>query len=504
MHRNLVRFLFPAAILIVGLIAMRTGHRVDAGEYRQILFPVLGGASYGNDFGNPRVGHTHQGNDLFRKKMTPVIAVADGVLQRVSWPQPSYGYFISLEDDEGWDYWYIHLNNDKPGTDDGNGGGNFAYAPGAEDGARVKAGQVIGYVGDSGNAEPTPPHLHFEIHRPTGAVINPYESLQRATVRFTPVRRDALPGEIFPYGTFPGGAYVAMGDVFPEHEGVEIVTGAGAGGGPNVQILTTGGAQLAGWFSHSTKYFRGGTDVAVGNVTGDAGVEIIAAPASNASPYVRVLSPAGSVLKEFLAFPRTFTGGVSVTTADLDGDGLSEIIVGAGKGFTPTVRIFTGQGVFVKEFLAYAAGFRGGIDVAGVSASTEDQGYIVTSPLGGGGPNIRTYRQDGTMLGSFFSGSSKFRGGMRVTATREETGGLRISTIPASGQASQLRFFTFNGEPRGETATIFEEWWGGGFDIATDGVTWYGTTLGGRQTSLRSFSPPVTTPDEEPTGVVGE
>lgn len=504
MHRNPVRFLFPAAILIVGLVAMHSYQHVEAGEYRQILFPVLGGASYANDFGNPRVGHTHQGNDLFQKKMTPVIAVTDGTLQRVSWPQPSYGYFISLEDDEGWDYWYIHLNNDKPGTDDGKGGGNFAYAPGAEDGARVKAGQIIGYVGDSGNAETTPPHLHFEIHRPTGAVINPYESLQRSTVRYTPTRRDPLVGEVFPYANFSGGAYVAMGDVLTGNDGSEIVTGAGRGGGPNIKIFSTGGLELASWFSHSKKFFVGGIDVAVGNVTGDAGSEIIAAPASSASSYVRVLTPTGTVLKEFLAFPRSFTGGVSVTTADLDGDGLSEIIVGAGKGFTPTVRIFTGEGVFVKEFLSYAAGFRGGIDVAGVSASTDDPGYIVTSPLGGGGPNIRTYRQDGTMLGSFFSGSSKFRGGMRVAAHRETTGGLQISTVPASGQASQLRFFTFNGEPRGETATIFEEWWGGGFDVATDGITWYGTTLGGRQTSLRSFTPPLPVPDEEPTGVVGE
>lgn len=496
MTRSFFRLLSPAILVVVGTLFYSSTQRVNAGEYRPILFPILGGASYYNDFGNPRSGgRTHQGNDLFRKKQTPVIAVTDGTLNQVSWPQPSYGYFISLEDDEGWDYWYIHLNNDTPGTDNGQGGGNFAYAPGAEDGARVQAGQVIGYVGDSGNAETTPPHLHFEIHRPTGEVINPFESLQRATIRFTPTPRSPLVGEFFPYAKFLGGAYIALGEVDAEHAGLEVVTGAGPGGGPNVQILTPEGQPLSDWFSHSKKYFRGGIDVAIGDVDGDAQNEIIAAPASGASPYVRVLTATGVVKKEFLAFPRKFTGGVNLSAADLDGDGKAEIIVGAGRGFTPTVRIFSGEGVFINEWLAYGVGFRGGVDVTAVSATPTDPGYIVTSPQRGGGPHIKTWRSDGTMLGSFFSMNSKFHGGVRVTASRDEDETIRIAAIPASGQSSHIRFLRFDGTDLGGDAAIFEEWWGGGFDIATDGTTWFGSTLGGRQTSVRSFTPRVIFPD---------
>jgi len=505
MLRRLLFITFPAFLIIAGVFIFVQERPVGAGEYRDILFPILGGASYANDFGNPRSGgRKHQGNDLFRKKMTPVIAVTDGVLKQVSWPQPSYGYFISLEDDDGWDYWYIHLNNDKPGTDDGQGGGNFAYAPGAEDGARVKAGQIIGYVGDSGNAETTPPHLHFEMHRPTGAAINPYESLQRATVRVTPEKRSPLTGEFFPYGTFPGGAYIAMGDLLPQHDGEELVTGAGPGGGPNIQIFNTDGVQLAGWYSHSQKYFRGGIDVAVGDVTGDGKADIVTAPATNASAYVRVLTPSGEVVKEFLAFPASFIGGVNVSTADLDGDGKHEIIVGAGRGSTPLVRIFSDQGVLLYEWLAYVSDFRGGIDVSGVSATPEDPGYIVTSPLRGGGPEVRTFRTDGTMIGAFFSYSSKFRGGVRVSADRDSDDHLRIATVPASGGASQLRFFRYWGQDIGGTSTIYEEWWGGAFDITTNGTSWYGSTLGGRQTSVRSFTPDQYDTDEDPTGPFGE
>jgi peptidoglycan hydrolase-like protein with peptidoglycan-binding domain len=70
--------------------------------------------------------------------------------------------------------WYIHLNNDTPGTDDGLGWG---IAEGIVPGARVSAGQLIGWVGDSGNAEDTDPHLHFELHDAYGVIVDPYPAL---------------------------------------------------------------------------------------------------------------------------------------------------------------------------------------------------------------------------------------------------------------------------------------------------------------------------------------
>jgi len=82
-----------------------------------------------------------------------------------------------LRDADGYQYNYIHLNNDTPGTDDGVGGYSNAFGPGIAQGARVTRGQVVGYVGDSGNAENIGPHLHFEIRLPDGTAIDPYQSL---------------------------------------------------------------------------------------------------------------------------------------------------------------------------------------------------------------------------------------------------------------------------------------------------------------------------------------
>ena len=142
-----------------------------------MLFPVGGDDLFFADddtigFGACRAGCTrlHEGVDVMAPKMTEVYAVADGT---VSWIG-SRCCSVFIQHDDGWMSWYIHLNNDTPGTDDGLGWG---IAEGVVAGARVSAGQVIGWVGDSGNAEDTDPHLHFELHDAYGAIVDPYPAL---------------------------------------------------------------------------------------------------------------------------------------------------------------------------------------------------------------------------------------------------------------------------------------------------------------------------------------
>jgi hypothetical protein len=163
-----------------------------------ILFPLENRISWTDTFGAARSGgRTHAGNDLMAPKMTPLLAVVDGTLDWMNFTgklssynnQPYYN--ILLRGDDGNDYFYIHINNDTPGTDDGLGGTQYAYAPGLTNGSHVHRGDVIAYVGDSGNAEDTASHLHFEIHlggyvSATGtqtrspSVIDPYASLKAA------------------------------------------------------------------------------------------------------------------------------------------------------------------------------------------------------------------------------------------------------------------------------------------------------------------------------------
>ena len=153
-----------------------------------MVFPLPKKFTWTDTFGAARSGgRTHEGNDIMVPKMTPLLAVVDGTAEwlNLTGELSSYNarpyYNLLLRGDDGNDYFYIHMNNDTPGTDDGLGGVRYAYAPGLTNGARVSAGQLIGWAGDSGNAEDVGSHLHFELH--LGGYknpVDPYASLVAA------------------------------------------------------------------------------------------------------------------------------------------------------------------------------------------------------------------------------------------------------------------------------------------------------------------------------------
>jgi hypothetical protein len=132
------------------------------------VFPVYGPASFSDDFraGRASTGW-HHGNDIFAAFGAPILAVTDGELFLVGWNTIG-GNRLWLRDGQGNEFYYAHLS---------------AFSPLARDGARVQAGDVIGFVGTSGDALGTPPHLHFEIHPRAllwlgyDGVVNPYPYL---------------------------------------------------------------------------------------------------------------------------------------------------------------------------------------------------------------------------------------------------------------------------------------------------------------------------------------
>jgi murein DD-endopeptidase MepM/ murein hydrolase activator NlpD len=147
---------------------------------------------YTNTFLACRAGCTrpHLGVDVLTRgvKGYPVVAFDDGV---VSWISDTC-CSLHITFDDGWSVRYIHLNNDTPGTDDGLGEG---IAPGIERGTRVTAGQLIGWAGDSGNAENVSPHLHFEIIDPEGRWHDPTPYVDRAVKLTAPIPDDPEEGE---------------------------------------------------------------------------------------------------------------------------------------------------------------------------------------------------------------------------------------------------------------------------------------------------------------------
>jgi hypothetical protein len=135
-----------------------------------------------DDYGAPRWSGWHQGNDIMSPRRQPVVAAVNGRVDLHMSTTRTGTCMLYLRHRTGWTYVYIHLNNDLTQSNDNRGGcrEGVAYATGLRDGELVRRGQLLGYVGDSGDANGIEPHLHFEIRRPGGAPIDPQQYLRRA------------------------------------------------------------------------------------------------------------------------------------------------------------------------------------------------------------------------------------------------------------------------------------------------------------------------------------
>ena len=168
-------------IALLGLTGTASAANPKKGAVPTLIFPVAGAATYIDDFGQARAGGPHQGNDLMAAKKTPVVAAEAGTV--TFWTtSASAGCMLYLHGDSGTTYEYIHLNNDLTMRNDNKGKcvPGVSYARGLKNGAKVAAGQMIGYVGDSGDANGIASHLHFEVHPNGGAAVSPYPYLQAA------------------------------------------------------------------------------------------------------------------------------------------------------------------------------------------------------------------------------------------------------------------------------------------------------------------------------------
>jgi murein DD-endopeptidase MepM/ murein hydrolase activator NlpD len=125
-----------------------------------------------DSFEEMRSGHRHQAIDLMEPEGTPVRAVVDGTIQRLFISRAGGNTIYEFDEKEAYCYYYAHLER---------------YADGLHDGMRVSTGQIIGYVGSTGDASPAAPHLHFAInvlgprkHWWEGVPIDPYPVLERS------------------------------------------------------------------------------------------------------------------------------------------------------------------------------------------------------------------------------------------------------------------------------------------------------------------------------------
>jgi hypothetical protein len=220
--------------------------------------------------------------------------------------------------------------------------------------------------------------------------------------------------------SFTGGVHVALGDM--NGDGIpEIVAAAGAGGGPQVNVYDGQTFQLLHSFYAYSPGFTGGVNVALGNLHADGVLDLITSAGAGGGPQVNVYDgDTGAQIAAFYGLPSTFTGGLQVAVADLDAsqNRVSDIVVAAGAGGGPQVTAFDPFTLNpVMSFYAEPSSFSGGLNIA--SADLAGTGFVdlVVGAGAGGLPQVSTYGLTSTgvqALSSFFAFNGSGSSGVEV------------------------------------------------------------------------------------------
>jgi hypothetical protein len=228
-------------------------------------------------------------------------------------------------------------------------------------------------------------------------------------------------GSFDPFPGFHGGLYVASADLNGDGF-ADVVVAEDAGGQPRVRVYSGQDGSLRDDFLAFDPGFSGGVRVAAADVNGDGIPDIVAAAGPGGRPDVEVFEGrdlAHGITKptlSFHAYDPKFTGGVYVATGDVHGDGVPKIITGEGAGGEPLVKVFDGKtGNELQHFLAFDKGFRGGVRVAAADVNGDGRSDIVAAEGTGGVPRVRGF--DGVSLGQvdeFFAYEQRFHDGVFV------------------------------------------------------------------------------------------
>ncbi|MEY4614072.1 MAG: hypothetical protein RL179_2045, partial [Planctomycetota bacterium] len=279
-------------------------------------------------------------------------------------------------------------------------------------------------------------------------------------------------GSVISFPGFNGEVSVAHADF--DGDGIlDIVVAAGPGGGPHVRVINGATGAESGSFFAFDVAFRGGVFVAANDVDNDGLAEIVVGAGPGGGPHVKVFNgQTFTLLKSFFAYDVSFTGGVSVAAYDLNGDGFNEIVTGAGPGGSPHVKVFDGlDGTVIKEFMAYALTFRGGVYVAAGDFDSDLVPDIITGAGAGGGPHVIDWeyntlkvldsimafdnftQPDGTVIDQLFSGGVRVAIGFANYDQKQDLivgagpgGGPHVKVYFKGNSLDQL-FSYFSGDP---------------------------------------------------------
>jgi hypothetical protein len=265
---------------------------------------------------------------------------------------------------------------------------------------------------------------------------------------------------VSPFGAVPGGVRVASADV--TGDGVpDLIAGTGPGVPNRVAIYNGATGKLLLNFAAFEEGFLGGVFVSAGDLTGDGVADIILSPDEGGGPRVRVLRGRDfAQIADFFGIEdATFRGGARTAAGDVDGDGTADLVVSAGFGGGPRVAVFDGSsltgGAFTRklfgDFLAFEETFRNGVFVAVGDVDGDGVADILAGAGPGGGPRVSIFSGAGLSEGvrlifaDFLAGDASNRGGARV-AVKNLDGDKKADVVVTPGLDGPSQFYQYAGK----------------------------------------------------------
>ena len=230
-----------------------------------------------------------------------------------------------------------------------------------------------------------------------------------------------------------------------ESGAIKIVLSPERGLAPEIMILDQDGKLESTFLAYSEK-FRGGVNVAVGDVDGDGISEIVTAPLSGGGPHIRIFDKSGRVISEFFAYDSKFTGGVNIALGDVNNDDKSEIVAAPVSAHEPEIKIFDNNALLKGKFMAYGGSVRQGVNISIGDVNNDDWDEIITVPAKSSAPQIRMFNMKGKLKSEFLSYNQYLRSGIKVVARDISGDGLpEIITLPNKGSAALLKVYDSQG-----------------------------------------------------------
>jgi glucose/arabinose dehydrogenase len=266
-----------------------------------------------------------------------------------------------------------------------------------------------------------------------------------------------------PFGSFTGGVRVASADVTGDGI-VDLVAGAGPGGGPDVRVFDGATGQQVRQFFAFESTFSGGVFVAAANLDSDGQADLVVSADEGGGPRIRVFSGKdGSEMANFLGIEDVkFRGGTRISLGDVSGDNVPDLVISAGEGGGPRIAVYDGMTLrptivprrMFNDFFAFESTLRNGAFVAAGDVTGDGRGDIIAGAGPGGAPRVVVFDgmllptggPNGSMAASFFGGSGGLREGIHVAAKNVDADPtLEIATAAARFSQPTVAIFKLSG-----------------------------------------------------------